>query len=96
MSRQFEACETADADRRGVGQGICVGHVLTKRGIKLGQSNAVQADYQQLGRGGGQDLIEDDSESRVRHNFKAQGRLAHLTNPLAEGLDMLGAEIGVM
>ena len=61
-----------------------------------GQGDLVQADEQLLGRRRGEDLVEEDLQVRVGHDLQAQRRLAHLADAGAQGLDVLGAEVGVV
>jgi hypothetical protein len=70
--------------------------VAGQRGVECGEGLLVEPDEQLRGGRRRADLVEEDFEGRVGDRLQAQGGLAHLTDPAAEGLDVLGAKVGVV
>src|SRR6266404_6675348 len=64
-------------------------------GLQRGQRLFVDAQYQFLRRGRGEDFVEEYFEFLFRNNIETEGRFAHFPNASSHGAHLLGAKVGV-
>lgn len=87
---------TEDADGGGVGEWVGFGEVLVDGAEEGGEGMVVDAGEEFGGGGGVEDFVEEGLQVRVGDFVEAERGVAHFGDAVADGVDVLGAEVGVV
>ena len=91
----LEQRETAEPERRMVDEAVGIA-LMARQGIaQCRKRTAVDTEKEGVGRGRGEDLVEENVERGVRHGVEPEGRLAHLAHARAPSGGVFGAVVGV-